>query len=73
MCIPAPAITCVRTHHAQYQKKTNESFWTVCLVPHGDTCIVLMVGVLSPFFVWLNTCTSLEKIHIPLHFTTTRI
>ena len=36
MCIPAPAITCVRTHHAQYQKKTNESFWYCawCLRTH---------------------------------------
>ena len=36
MYIPAPAITCVRTHHAQYQKKTNESFWYCawCLRTH---------------------------------------
>ena len=36
MCIPAPAITCVRRHHAQYQKKTNESFWYCawCLRTH---------------------------------------
>ena len=36
MCIPASVITCVRTHHAQYQKKTNESFWYCawCLWTH---------------------------------------